>query len=92
MAENCAVDLAALWVTICNAVQSDGPQLLDFEYKWNWVLYVLVLQQLLAHSAHFHRVTRSGERIGRGLHASRPGVRNRELVLSLLVVYEQLAW
>ena len=55
----CAVDLAALWVTICNAVQSDGPQLLDFEYKWNWVLYVLVLQQLLAHSAHFHRVTRS---------------------------------
>ena len=28
---------------ICNAVQSDGPQPLDFEYKWNWVLYVLVL-------------------------------------------------
>ena len=44
---------------ICNAVQSDGPQPLDFEYKWNWVLYVLVLQQLLAHSAHLHRVTRS---------------------------------
>ena len=29
----CAVDLAGLWVTSCNVVQSDGPQPRNFE-KW----------------------------------------------------------
>ena len=43
---------------------------------------------MVAHSAHFHRVTRSGEPIGRGLHASRPRIRNREFVAQLLVVYD----
>ena len=51
-------------------------------------LYLLSSQQVVAHSAHFHRVTRSGEPIGRGLHASRPRIRNREFVAQLLVVYD----
>ena len=33
-------------------------------------------------------MTRSGEPIGRGLHASRPRIRNREFVAQLLVVYD----
>ena len=38
----CAVDLAGLWVTSCNVVQSDGPQPRNFENRWSCALFLLV--------------------------------------------------
>ena len=38
----CAVDLAALWVLICNVVRSDGPQPRNFENRWSCALFLLV--------------------------------------------------
>ena len=51
-------------------------------------LYLLSYQQVVAHSAHFHRVTRSGERIGRGLHGRLARIKTSELVAQLPVVYD----
>ena len=87
----CAVDLAGLWVTSCNVVQSDGPQPRNFENRWSCALFLLVRPTTPCALSTFSQSDSEGERIGRGLHASRPGIRNRELVVSLLVVYEQLA-
>ena len=87
----CAVDLAGLRVKSAMWCKAMGRSRAISKNGGRAPLDLTFNPQILAHSAHFHRVTRSGERIGRGLHASPPRIRNRELVLSLLVVYEQLA-
>ena len=64
----CAVDLAGLWVTSCNVVQSDGPQPRNFE-KWRPGAAGFDLQPTTPCAlSTFSQSDSESERIGRGLH------------------------
>ena len=84
----CAVDLAGLWVKSAMRCKAMARSRSISKIDGAGALYLLSYQQVVAHSAHFHRVTRSGERIGRGLHGRLARIKTSELVAQLPVVYD----
>ena len=55
----CAVDLAGLWVKSAMRCKAMGRSRSISKIDGAGALYLLSYQQVVAHSAHFHRVTRS---------------------------------